>query len=128
MNSAVVLVLLALLVSVAAFQPLRTPKMMNKVKLNANTYWEGEAPSSAVLGIGAGISSNVFGPLSLVALVVGSYCVHESNIFHQLSATTLYPQYVAGSLLVQFSLTDLSLIHLVTHLSLIRSQSVGGYT
>ncbi len=103
MNSSAVFVLLALLVSVTAFQPLRTPKMMNKMKLNANTYWEGEAPPSSVLGVGAGVSSNVFGPLSLVALVVGSYCVHESNIFNQLSATTLYPQYIVGSLGVPIS-------------------------
>ena len=103
MNSSAVFVLLALLVSVTAFQPLRTPKMMNKMKLNANTYWEGEAPPSSVLGVGANIPSLVFGPLSLVALLVGSYCVHESNIFNQLSATTLYPQYIVGSLGVPIS-------------------------
>ena len=66
------------------------------------TYWEGTPPSS-VLGIGEKIPSGVFGPLSLVALIVGSYCVHESNIFGQLSAETVYPAYVLGSALVPIS-------------------------
>lgn len=88
------------------------------------SYWEGAAPPSSVLGVGAKVPSAAFGPLSLVgtchyrphtyhtphtltivpaALAVGSYCIHESNIFHQLSETTLYPQYVVGSLLVPIS-------------------------
>ncbi len=67
------------------------------------TYWEGTAPPSSVLGIGEKIPSGVFGPFSLIAFIVGTYCVHESNIFGQLSATTVLPQYVLGSALVPIS-------------------------
>ncbi len=67
------------------------------------SYWEGKAPPSSVLGVGAGVSSKVFGPLSLVALVIGLSCVYESNIFNRLSATSVNPQTVAGSLLVPIS-------------------------
>lgn len=49
------------------------------------------------------IPSSVFGPLSALALVAGTYCIHESNIFHQLSSTTINPAYVLGSLLVPIS-------------------------
>ena len=75
------------------------------LKLNAAgpTYWDGEAPPSSVLGVGEKIPSTLFGPLSLLALVAGTYCVHESNIFHQLSASTVNPQYIVGSLLVPIS-------------------------
>jgi hypothetical protein len=67
------------------------------------SYWTGKAPPSSVLGVGEKIPSSLFGPLSLAALVVGTYCVHESNIFGVLSATTVNPQYVVGSLLVPIS-------------------------
>ena len=67
------------------------------------TYWEGPAPTSSVLGVGSKIPSGLLGPASLVALVAGTYFVHESNIFHQLSATTVHPQYIVGSLLVPIS-------------------------
>jgi hypothetical protein len=67
------------------------------------TYWESEAPPSSVLGVGEKIPSALFGPLSLVALVAGTFCVHESNIFHQLSQTTVNPEYIVGSLLVPIS-------------------------
>jgi hypothetical protein len=67
------------------------------------TYWEGEAPPSSVLGVGEKIPSTLFGPLSLVALVAGTFFVHESNIFNQLSSTSVNPQYVVGSLLVPIS-------------------------
>ena len=67
------------------------------------TYWEGKAPPSSVLGVGEKIPSGLFGPLSLVALVAGTACVHESNIFNQLSSTTVNPQYIVGSLLVPIS-------------------------
>jgi len=63
----------------------------------------GKAPPSSVLGVGEKIPSALFGPLSLVALVAGTYCVHESNIFGVLSATSVNPQYVLGSLLVPIS-------------------------
>lgn len=71
--------------------------------LKESTYWEGEAPPSSVLGIGAKIPSAVYGPFSLIAFVVGTYCIHESNILNQITVNTIYPQYVAGSALVPIS-------------------------
>lgn len=76
--------------------------MHTKSQVKMSTYWE-DKPSSAVLGVGEKIPSAVFGPLSLVALAAGTYSVHESNIFNQLSATSLNPLYVIGSLLVPIS-------------------------
>ena len=35
--------------------------------------------------------------------MAGSFCVHESNIFNQLSATSVNPAYIVGSLLVPIS-------------------------
>ena len=86
------------------------------------SFWEGAAPPSSVLGVGAKIPSAVFGPLSLVgsknlflnllisflndfrlALVIGTYSIHESNILNQLTVTTLEPKYIIGSLLVPIS-------------------------
>lgn len=34
---------------------------------------------------------------------MGTYCTHESNIFHNLSADTVYAQFVLGSLLTPIS-------------------------
>ena len=104
--------------------------MAKKSSVQMSTYWEGKAPPSSVLGVGEKvrfsqcrcarthhsqrdpfdvstpplqIPSSVFGPLSALALVAGSFCVHESNIFNQLSATTVNPAYIVGSLLVPIS-------------------------
>ncbi len=71
--------------------------------LKMSSYWEGAAPPSSVLGVGEKIPSAIFGPLSLAALVVGTYCVHESNILNQLTVSTVYPQYILGSALVPIS-------------------------
>ena len=68
-----------------------------------SSYWEGEAPPSSVLGVGEKIPSAVFGPLSLVAFVVGTYCLHESNILNQITVNTINPAYVLGSLGVPIS-------------------------
>ena len=67
------------------------------------SYWEGSYPPSSVLGIGEKVSSKVFGPMSLVALVIGLYCINENNISNQLSATNVNPSTVLGSLLVPIS-------------------------
>jgi hypothetical protein len=67
------------------------------------TFWTGTAPPSSVLGVGEKIPSSIFGPMSLVALMVGTYCVHESNIFGQLSDTSVYPSYIIGAQLVPIS-------------------------
>ena len=66
------------------------------------SYWEGKAPPSSVLGVGEKVSSKVFGPLSLVAFVVGLYCVHENNIFNRLSATSVNPRPSSGPCLFLF--------------------------
>jgi hypothetical protein len=68
-----------------------------------STYWEGAAPPSSVLGIGEKIPSAVFAPISIAAFVVGTYCIHESNILHQITPTTINPIYLAGSTLVPIS-------------------------
>ncbi|CAM9528393.1 unnamed protein product [Phaeothamnion confervicola] len=69
-----------------------------------STYWEGKAPPSKVLGpVVSKVPGPALGILSLVAFSVGTYCVHESNIFHSLTADTVYPQYVIGSLLTPVS-------------------------
>jgi hypothetical protein len=68
-----------------------------------STYWEGKSPPSSVLGIGEKIPSIVFGPLSLVAFAAGTYCIHESNIFNQVTVNTINPAYIAGSVLVPIS-------------------------
>ena len=48
-------------------------------------------------------NSALLGPVSLICLLVGTYCTHESNIFHNLSAETVYPIFVLGSLLTPIS-------------------------
>mmetsp|Transcript_23706 Transcript_23706/g.23907 ORF Transcript_23706/g.23907 Transcript_23706/m.23907 type:complete len:121 (-) Transcript_23706:66-428(-) len=99
-------VLLAVLASASAFQRLpafRTAKVATKTTLSAeSTYWEDKPPSS-VLGIGASIPSAVFGPLSIVAFIAGTYCIHESNIFNQITPTSINAVYIAGSALVPIS-------------------------
>eukprot|EP00596_Hydrurales_sp_CCMP1899_P001846 CAMPEP_0119039120 /NCGR_PEP_ID=MMETSP1177-20130426/8454_1 /TAXON_ID=2985 /ORGANISM="Ochromonas sp, Strain CCMP1899" /LENGTH=111 /DNA_ID=CAMNT_0007002601 /DNA_START=83 /DNA_END=418 /DNA_ORIENTATION=- len=67
------------------------------------SYWDGDAPPSSVLGVGAKVPSAIFGVGSLLALGVGLYCVGESNVFHQLKESTVYPGYIAGAQLVPIS-------------------------
>jgi hypothetical protein len=100
-----VFVLLVCLAVASAFKPIRsTTNSFQRLKAEPGpSYWEGAAPPSSVLGVGEKIPSGVFGPLSLAALVAGTFCVHESNIFNQLSSTSVSPQYVIGSLLVPIS-------------------------
>ena len=74
----------------------------SKSTLQMSSYWEGKPPSS-VLGIGAGIPSAIFAPLSIAAFIAGTYCIHESNILNQITATTINPIYIAGSALVPIS-------------------------
>jgi hypothetical protein len=68
-----------------------------------STYWEGSHPPSKVLGLGEKIPSAIFGPLSIVAFAVGTYCIHESNIINQITPDTIYAPYIAGSALVPIS-------------------------
>ena len=104
---AALLLLIAFVASASAFGG-KMPKRAFSTQLKAAqqpgpSYWEGAVPPSAVLGVGKSIPSAVFGPLSLVALAVGTLCVHESNIFHSLSAESVNPQFILGSLLVPIS-------------------------
>ena len=45
-----------------------------------DTYWEGEAPPSYVLGNLANAPSGLLGPMSGVFLLVGLYCVSASQL------------------------------------------------
>lgn len=99
-----------LLISLAlasAFRPMNTRVSSKTVVKGAEnpgpTYWEGKAPPSSVLGIGAGIPSGIFGPLSIVAFVAGTYAIHDSNILNQITPTTINPVNLAGSTLVPIS-------------------------
>mmetsp|Transcript_24217 Transcript_24217/g.72660 ORF Transcript_24217/g.72660 Transcript_24217/m.72660 type:complete len:126 (+) Transcript_24217:75-452(+) len=68
-----------------------------------DTYWEGEAPPSYVLGNLAGAPSALLGPVSGIFLMVGLYCVSASQLGAPLTAETLNPFYIAGSLCVPVS-------------------------
>mmetsp|Transcript_12432 Transcript_12432/g.11268 ORF Transcript_12432/g.11268 Transcript_12432/m.11268 type:complete len:121 (+) Transcript_12432:49-411(+) len=100
------IILIAFIVAVSAFSPIKPVSRLNVKSsmkpLRMSSYWE-EVPPSSVLGVGAKIPSAIFGPASLAALVAGTYFIHESNILHQLTVTTIYPQYIVGSLLVPIS-------------------------
>lgn len=100
---ATIIFLLSIIAVVAAFAPLRITRNFPKTDLKMSTYWEGKAPSSEVLGVGAKIPSSVFGPLSLVAFALGTYCIHESNIVNQVTVDNIEPLYIAGSTLVPIS-------------------------
>ena len=45
-----------------------------------DTYWEGEAPPSYVLGNLANAPSGLLGPMSGIFLLVGLYCVSASQL------------------------------------------------
>ena len=68
-----------------------------------DTYWEGEAPPSYVLGNLANAPSGLLGPMSGVFLLVGLYCVSASQLGSPLTAATVNPFYIAGSLCVPVS-------------------------
>jgi len=92
------------LIASSAFRPMKPMAKINaRMQPLASSYWEGTAPPSSVLGVGEKIPSGVFGPLSLVAFALGTYCIHESNIFHQVTVTSINPAYVLGSTLVPIS-------------------------
>lgn len=69
-----------------------------------DTYWEGKAPPSEVLGPAlAKAPSAGLGIVSLAAFAAGTYCIHETNILHTVSPDSIQPLYVAGALLVPIS-------------------------
>ncbi|CAM9504349.1 unnamed protein product [Choristocarpus tenellus] len=72
--------------------------------METDTYWEGAAPPSSVLGPALEkVPSKVLGVVSLVAFGVGTYCIHETNILHTVTPDTINGPYVAGALLVPIS-------------------------
>eukprot|EP01038_Epipyxis_sp_PR26KG_P014208 gene14208-19062_t len=97
------LILFALIAAVASFSVRPFARAPIKTQLKMSSYWEGKAPPSSVLGVGEKLPSALLGPLSLAALGAGTYAIHESNIFNALSATSVNPVYVVGSLLVPIS-------------------------
>lgn len=69
-----------------------------------DTYWEGKAPPSEVLGPAlAKVPSVGLGVVSGVAFAAGVFCIHETNILHTVTPDTIQPLYVAGALLVPIS-------------------------
>lgn len=69
-----------------------------------DTYWEGKAPPSSVLGPALAKAPSVgLGLVSLVAFAAGTYCIHTTNILHTVSPDSIQPIYVAGALLVPIS-------------------------
>jgi len=92
-----------------------------------DTYWEGEAPPSYVLGNLQNAPAALLGPVSGIFLLVGLYCVavrpprprapiffppfpgragggaQASQLFAPLSAESVNPFYIAGSLAVPVS-------------------------
>ena len=104
--------LLALLTGAAAFVSKRAPLPARRVAARRptraamvmeDTYWEGEAPPSYVLGNLANAPSGLLGPMSGVFLLVGLYCVSASQLGSPLTAATVNPFYIAGSLCVPVS-------------------------
>lgn len=61
------------------------------------------APPSTVLGLGKDVPSSLYLFLSVFAFILGCYSVYKSNIFQPLSAETVNPQFIVGSLLVPIS-------------------------
>ena len=59
-------------------------------RAHAAAWWgDKEYPPSTVLGIGKDVSSGVFGITSGIALIVGLYCVAQSNLLNILSGSTV---------------------------------------
>lgn len=80
-----------------------TVKVQRVSRVRMETDWTGPAPSSDVLGIGKDIASSSYIGFSVAALVGGIYCVYASNIAAPLTADTVRPLYVVGSLLLPIS-------------------------
>lgn len=68
-----------------------------------DTSWEGKYPPSEVLGLGKDVPSSLYLLGSVIALLLGCYSVYMSNFFNRLSAESVNPQFIVGSLLVPIS-------------------------
>lgn len=60
-------------------------------------------PDSSVLGLGKDVPSGLYIIASALALPLGCYSCYMSNIFTALSAESVNPQFIVGSLLVPIS-------------------------
>eukprot|EP00184_Porphyridium_aerugineum_P001135 CAMPEP_0184694896 /NCGR_PEP_ID=MMETSP0313-20130426/2708_1 /TAXON_ID=2792 /ORGANISM="Porphyridium aerugineum, Strain SAG 1380-2" /LENGTH=118 /DNA_ID=CAMNT_0027153261 /DNA_START=150 /DNA_END=506 /DNA_ORIENTATION=- len=60
-------------------------------------------PKSEVLGLGKEVPSALYAIASVFALGLGCWSVTQSNLFSPLTAQSVNPQFVVGSLLVPIS-------------------------
>eukprot|EP00187_Rhodella_violacea_P006096 CAMPEP_0174897478 /NCGR_PEP_ID=MMETSP0167-20121228/14223_1 /TAXON_ID=38298 /ORGANISM="Rhodella maculata, Strain CCMP736" /LENGTH=131 /DNA_ID=CAMNT_0016137483 /DNA_START=65 /DNA_END=460 /DNA_ORIENTATION=- len=81
----------------------RPATLPTTTRMVEDTFWEGGAPPSKVLGVGKNVPGALFLALSVVSLGAGGYCCAESNIFNALTPESVNPLFVAGSLLVPIS-------------------------
>lgn len=89
---------------VAVVSAVRSSRVVKRVVApRMDTSWEGKSPPSDVLGIGKDVPSSLYLLGSVIALLLGSYSVYMSNFFNRLSAESVNPQFVVGSLLVPIS-------------------------
>eukprot|EP00616_Rhizochromulina_sp_CCMP1243_P019641 CAMPEP_0118970472 /NCGR_PEP_ID=MMETSP1173-20130426/7366_1 /TAXON_ID=1034831 /ORGANISM="Rhizochromulina marina cf, Strain CCMP1243" /LENGTH=127 /DNA_ID=CAMNT_0006919843 /DNA_START=57 /DNA_END=440 /DNA_ORIENTATION=+ len=71
------------------------------VRMAEDTYWEGKAPPSTVLGpVLSKTNSGLLGLTSLAFLAVGSYCAVQNNLF---SLPDVNPLFVLGANLLPIS-------------------------
>jgi len=61
------------------------------------------APASEVLGLGKSIPSGLYLIMSVLAFGLGGFSVAQSNLFNTLSADSVNPQFVVGSLMLPIS-------------------------
>ncbi|KAK1865537.1 hypothetical protein I4F81_008067 [Pyropia yezoensis] len=89
---------------VAAVRPSRATVVPAGARsLRMDTYWEGKAPPSTVLGLGKNVPSGLYLLSSVLALALGSYAVYKSNLVSPLTPASVDPQYILASLLVPIS-------------------------
>ncbi|OSX74017.1 hypothetical protein BU14_0313s0002 [Porphyra umbilicalis] len=89
---------------VAAIRPSRaTVTPAGARSLRMDTYWEGKAPPSTVLGLGKNVPSGLYLLASVLSLALGSYGVYKSNLASPLTPSTVEAQYILASLLAPIS-------------------------
>lgn len=80
-----------------------TVKPVARAALRMDTSWTGKSPPSTVLGLGKEVPSSLYILSSALAFVLGCYSVYKSNLITPLSAESVNPQFIVGSLLVPIS-------------------------
>jgi len=88
-----------------AARPASQLRVAPAMELETQDMWWGDKdyPPSIVLGIGKDVGARFYGVSSFFALMIGLYCVAQSNLLNILSGSTVNGFYVAGSLLVPYS-------------------------